>query len=390
MVVPFEITQAGYALSVFQHLSKTFERIIFLTFQKKIFSQLNQDALLLLAEGKGKKVSEILWHDLADSEELRNFSQQEVSNMGNRASASDREALCSGKKRLISYLIPARARMLYDELRVSPEFTRLGDLASVGIGYVTGANDYFHLSPQDLSFWEIPPEFVKRAVRRGASLVGLHYTSDDWEAGLESRNSGFLLHIEQDSPLTEGLERYLEVGEQSGVSATFKCRTRKPWYRVPHVVLPDAFLTYMSGVSPKLVANLADAVAPNSLHVVRIRPSAKLTAGGLATLWNNSLTALSAEIEGHALGGGMLKMEPREAREVLVPVAGNARLADLEHELDEICRTQGIRAARKQGDHAILRGMLGLSKRECSILEEGVDTLRCRRTTRAKRSTNAG
>jgi len=33
----------------------------------------------------------------------------------------------------------------------------------------------------------------------------------------------------------------------------------------------------------------------------------------LAALWQTLLTRLSAEIEGHALGGGMLKIEPSEA-----------------------------------------------------------------------------
>jgi hypothetical protein len=35
--------------------------------------------------------------------------------------------------------------------------------------------------------------------------------------------------------------------------------------------------------------------------------------------WETPFFQLSAEIEGHPLGGGMLKLEPREAGRLLVP-----------------------------------------------------------------------
>jgi hypothetical protein len=43
---------------------------------------------------------------------------------------------------------------------------------------------------------------------------------------------------------------------------------------------------------------------------------------GMASLlrrWDDPLTRLSCELEGHPLGGGMLKVEPREASRVLIP-----------------------------------------------------------------------
>ncbi len=52
MVIPFEIGHAAYALPILGHLSRTFGRIHFLTFRKKLFPDLSEDTLLLLAEGK--------------------------------------------------------------------------------------------------------------------------------------------------------------------------------------------------------------------------------------------------------------------------------------------------------------------------------------------------
>ncbi|MCL5884908.1 MAG: hypothetical protein M1377_06140, partial [Deltaproteobacteria bacterium] len=39
----------------------------------------------------------------------------------------------------------------------------------------------------------------------------------------------------------------------------------------------------------------------------------------VALFTQESITTLSCEIEGHPLGGGMLKIEPREAQRILLP-----------------------------------------------------------------------
>ena len=38
--------------------------------------------------------------------------------------------------------------------------------------------------------------------------------------------------------------------------------------------------------------------------------------------WKHLLVDLSCELEGHPLGGGMLKLEPREAANVRLPING--------------------------------------------------------------------
>jgi adenine-specific DNA-methyltransferase len=52
----------------------------------------------------------------------------------------------------------------------------LGQIADVGIGYVTGANAFFHVNEETIRQYEIPSRFLKRAVRRGRALQGLWYT----------------------------------------------------------------------------------------------------------------------------------------------------------------------------------------------------------------------
>jgi hypothetical protein len=148
---------------------------------------------------------------------------------------------------------------------------------------------------------------------------------------------------------------------------------------VPHVYQPDAFLSYMSGASPHLVANDAGAVAPNSLHVLRLHAGTPVRGAAVATLWQTSLARLSVEIEGHALGGGMLKLEPTEAERVLVPWPGADGLEELAGELDALARQRGGEAAQDRADDAILRRGLGLTRAEVATLRAAASALRSRR-----------
>ncbi|MCK4340630.1 MAG: N-6 DNA methylase [Phycisphaerae bacterium] len=383
MVLPMELMQAAYALPVLQHLSSIFHRLTLLTFKRKLFPDLNEDTLLLLAEGKAEGPAAILWRDLASAGALASLRRRgTIPLRGTRR--VDAEKLTSGRQKLVEYFVPALARDLYDELRKHHWTNRLGDLADVGIGYVTGCNNYFHLTPQAVADWSIPQRFLRRAIIKSRALRGLRFTTDDWEDAVSKDHARLLLAIRSDSQLPRTVQKYIEFGEQKGVPKAYKCRSRSPWYRVPHVYQPDALLTYMSGSTPRLVANDAEAVAPNNLHVVRIHPDVHITGDGLGALWCTSLCRFSAEIEGHALGGGMLKLEPTEAQRVVVPSypANYEALRNLATELDSLQRSGAADTALDLADTMILRVGLGLSKKECRVLRDAADLLRRRRYAR--------
>ena len=115
------------------------------------------------------------------------------------------------------------------------------------------------------------------------------------------------------------MDRYLESSEGQRTRNSYKCRHRKPWYSVPDVHIPEFFLTYLSGRHVGLVRNQAGITCTNALHYVRLRVGRSAT--DLAQAWQSPFTQLSCEIEGHPLGGGVLKLEPREAGAVLLSSA---------------------------------------------------------------------
>lgn len=194
---------------------------------------------------------------------------------------------------------------------------RFGELATVGIGYVSGANDFFHLRPSAANNFAIPHQFLHPTVRNGRALTSSRLTKAMVERWKRQDEPILLLKIPKQTELPRAVKRYLEMEAAQVARTAYKCRMRDPWYSVPDVQVPDFFLTYMSGVEPELVRNDAGCTCTNSLHAVRIRNGSEAT-NNLAS-WGSKFVQLSCEIEGHPLGGGMLKMEPREAARIVLP-----------------------------------------------------------------------
>ena len=371
MVVPAEIGHAAYARPVLEHLRKSFRSVSIASFRKKLFPDLNEDTFLILADGKGEGPGKFLHRDFANSGELARFHQS------SRRTVPQFEPVTADMARqgmrFSELFLPSEIRDLYRELKSNAQVQELGQIADVGIGYVTGANDFFHLSPDEAHLWGIPDTFLRPAMRSGRGFRGVRVTRDDWSAS----DPSFLLQLSAEQEHSPAIRRYLVEGARLGVPLAYKCRKRDPWYRVPHVYQADAFLTYMSGVAPRMVANDMGAVAPNTLHVLRMRPEAPVNATSLAALWLTSLSRISAEIEGHSLGGGMLKLEPTEAGRVLIP--GTLMDAGLAGELDQLLRAGRDADANSLVDDVVLRGGLGLSQLDCERLRQGAALLRERR-----------
>lgn len=378
MVVPMELGHAGYAQPVLRYLTQAFRRITLLSFQRPLFPDLSQDTMLVLAEGMGETFERLELRDLNSVEALKDLTVPV-----NEPQVLDHTALAEGRDRLITSFIDPRARDLYRLLAANPGVARLGDLADVGIGYVSGGNSFFHLSPESAKAWGLPASVLARTVYRGRAFPGIRFTPHDWQQAAENGQAGYLFLVGKQQRFGQRARAYIKHGEEAGVNEAYKCRVRTPWYSVPNAYMPDAYLTYMSGLRPTLVANDAKAYAPNTLHVIRLKEDHPLSGDALAVLWQSSLTGLSAEIEGHAMGGGMLKLEPTEAQSVILPLPGVA-LEDLAREVDELLRAGRREDVRERVDTVLLRDTLGLSDADIELLRGATAQLLTRRYYRGR------
>jgi len=362
MVVPAELGHAQYARQVLHFLLRKFGRIQVRIFREKLFPELSEDTALLLCEEFENPCS---WLSVAI---LKNIEQCEAERSIEHP--VDIEAIRTGRVKLSHYLLSPRARHLYEYLAKEKQVVALGAAADVGIGYVTGHNDFFHLSSEECRRWRISKSFLRPAVLSLAGAKGAVIRRTDWRDLAQEGKKCYLFCVPatDEETLPRSVRQYLKHGRTLEVPERFKCRVREVWYSVPHVRVADAFLSYMSGQGPRLVGNGAVLVAPNTLHLVRFDKG--WNAWSFITGWHSSLTKLSCELEGHALGGGMLKLEPSEAEEVLVALPFPGESKRLAKEVDGLIRKSEEEAATDLVDRRVLRRRLGLSATECLVLRE--------------------
>jgi predicted RNA methylase len=327
-VVPAEIGHAAYAVPLMEALCRSFERVTVIAIRDKIFPALSEDAWILYADGYGGSTETVQLVPLDRFDPCA-----EVPAGG---PAVPLVSLRQVRGRLRRWLLPADVLAAYERLERSPHARRLGALARVSIGYVSGANNFFHLRPSSARRARIDERYLVPAVRRGGSLpAAATLTKRQVARWIADDEPVLLLRIRRDEKeLPSAVRRYLNSEAGQEAREAYKCRVRCPWWSVPDVSIPDGFLAYMSGETPALVRNGAAATATNSVHVVTMREGMPFAA--IQNVFNSPLTRLSCEIEGHPLGGGMLKLEPREAQRLLLSTSAidgqvAAVAPDLEH-----------------------------------------------------------
>ena len=310
-LVPAEIGHAPYAAPLLSFLAGRFDTVRVVAIRRKIFPELSEDVWVLYADGYGG-ATDALTLAAADS-----FDSGCGDAPGVRLPLAEwRRWRC----RLRPLLLPERIAAEYRRLLAEPAVRTLGDFAKAGIGYVSGDNDFFHLRPSEARKWEIPDSDLTPTVRRGRDLRDGPITSDTVCRWRRDDRPNFLLRLSARDTLRPAVRRYLESEDGRRARGRYKCRVRNPWYAVPGVAAPDFFLSCMSSGRPPLVENRAGCACTNAVHAVRLRNGAAPET--LRRRWNSPLTALSCEIEGHPLGGGVLKLEPREALRVAVAPRG--------------------------------------------------------------------
>jgi adenine-specific DNA-methyltransferase len=309
-VVPAEIGHAPYSAPLIEYLASHFAVLHVVAIRDKVFPSLSEDCWLLYTEGFGQR-----------TEEIRFSALPSFRSMPAPPSKFSRVPLAAWRttwgRRLRAFLLPQTARDLYGEVVEHAATRRFGELANIGIGYVSGANDFFHLRPSDAARLRIPKQLLHSTVRNGRALPYQRLTSATVSKWHRDDDQVLLLRLPKKGQVPASVARYLDSESGHIARKAYKCRVRDPWYSVPDVQVPDFFLSYMSGLEANLVRNEAECTCTNSVHSVRVREGVNVST--LLDVWASPLVKLSTELEGHPLGGGMLKLEPREAAQIVLP-----------------------------------------------------------------------
>ncbi|MCA9715087.1 MAG: SAM-dependent DNA methyltransferase [Myxococcales bacterium] len=383
LVLPAVLLTVNYAAPVRRFLVERFGRVQLVMFRERVFPGVLEEVVLLLAEGKGPTRELEVVH-LGDAGDLNPRALARATRLPLERQAGDKWTQA---------LLPGGALTRYRDAIAEAGFTTLGELCELELGIVTGNNKFFTLTQDEVRARKLPERDLLRISPAGSRhLRGLSYTRRARDRQTEEGRRTFLFYPSPgDKTPSRAARRYIVEGEAEGVHTAYKCRVRAPWWRVPLVRAPDLIFTYMSGDAPRLVSNAARAHVLNSVHgvVLRDRDAVSRARALLPVATLNSLTLLGAELLGRSYGGGILKVEPGEARQLPVPPL--AALAAAEDALMSI--KPGVSAALRRGaledavarvDEVLLVSALGLPAAAARELNAAWRELKGRRAARSK------
>lgn len=308
LVLPAELLSVNYAAAVRKFLFDRFASVELVMFDEQVFPGAEADVVLLLADGFDAGPS-----GHAVIHRARNADSLDAELVQRHWSPSD------PSDKWVSGLIGQRPVEVLHGLQAAGQFDVLERWGETTLGMVTGNNGYFALSPERVAELGLDDgDLLTLSPPGSAHLRGLALSAQQLGAlGAEGR----AVHLFRpgDRP-SSAARRYIAAGQAAGVHLAYKCRVRTPWYRVPLLAPADLLLTCMNADTPRLVTNRAHAHHLNSVHGVYLRAEhAALGRDLLPLAALNSVTVLHAEMVGRAYGGGVLKIEPREADRWLVP-----------------------------------------------------------------------
>lgn len=375
MVLPAELLQVGYAGELRNRLASQFSHIIIVGFRKLVFPEIQQEVILLLAEGKrdvSLLESDIHTIEFEDGQSL--FNSENLDDAVNHIPSKHSR---SGMKWTGLFLSKDSFYAL-DDAEKSKLVIPFGKLAQVDIGVVTGRNNFFLLSEsirQELSVEKLTLPVVGRT----SALKSIIFDESDFEK-YQSSESAYLLNLTniQESSFPAKLKEYILHGESEKVHEGYKCRVRKRWFDVPSIYVPNAFMFRQIHKYPLLVVNRVGATSTDTIHRVRFingtRPEK------LAAICFNSLTLAWAEVGGRSYGGGVLELEPREAEHLPVPYHGAINIDS--EKVDDLLRKGKDHQALDYVDSVVLNDYLGLSAATIRNIRNAWIELRERRTNR--------
>jgi adenine-specific DNA-methyltransferase len=376
MVLPAEILHVRHAEPLRTFLAARCARTLILDPEELWFEDTLQGVVLLLAEKKvapGESRGEVAVHAMP----LRKMVQEDPARWWQRAEYV-RNGATEGK--WMRLLLTAPERRLLEGLRGEDNCPTFAQIAQVDVGIVTGANKFFLVSDDVVERFELQ-RWARPMFGRSEHAEGLIYSESDHAANKSSGLPANFLWFD-DLPLSAFPERtreYLAAGEAEGLNGRFKCRVRRPWYRVPSVYATPVAMLKRCHHFPRLILNELGAFTTDTAY--RVKPDPGISPCGLVYSTLNSLTCLCAELEGRHYGGGVLELVPSEIERLLVPL-NPASLDDLKA-VDRAFRAASEHDALLRAQDERLLTRIGLSRQDALGLHAAWDRLRRRRQRRS-------
>ncbi|HEU0153461.1 MAG TPA: N-6 DNA methylase [Arenimonas sp.] len=381
-VLPISFMTAHYASSLRQTIFDSFRKVAVVTLTERVFVNegTEERTLIVLAEGYGEA------HDgnpntiscLESIDELKAFvfRLQSVGAMEIHGAASHG-------------MVPGSAGDLLTSLELEQGVKRVGELADVQIGTVSGDSKFFIKNAEEWKAAGVSRLHLRYVVPRSRWLDGLMLGEADKR--LHERSGVPCLALDPPSnPRAKALLRYLKTYAKGAIATNSTFSKRPHWYRFLDEKVPDALFVFMTHLGPRLVINSAKANSTNSLYRIYFNPGQKKQVKLLAISLQTTFTQLAAERLGRILGSGGLKLEPSEVKRlpVLLPEKSNDEVREAFAAIDKLVRQGDVEAARKLAD-AFVFSAEERFKEALPLLGASLETARRRRIRSRQEGGNA-
>ena len=197
-------------------------------------------------------------------------------------------------------------------------YVELGELFDIHRGQVTGKNAAWIATPETASL--IPDRFLFPCVTDGKEIFDLH-----GEVLRTARTLRRVIDLPADlgsvkNAEREAIYRFLALAKNMGAAAGYIASHRRAWWRVGLRDSPSIIMTYMGRRAPRFVVNGCYARLLNIAH--GLYPKARLSRSQLLSIvrWLNANGTVRV---GRTYSGGLIKVEPGDARRIRVPDPGS-------------------------------------------------------------------
>ena len=314
VILPAEFLNANFGEEIKERLLRAIRPAgiaIFAPSLNVFADALTTSAIVLLDRGRALKAP--IWAKLAESvEDAEDFVQRLLAGRVSAAGKGliDLAALNPRDKWLNLLLNGATER---EPVRFAK---RVGDYFDCRRGIATGANDFFCLSSAEMREHHLTESHVEPCITKATDAGGLVFTRAKFDALVSRDRRCFLLNPSRNG---QNLTRYLELGEQQGISKRHLPSHRPVWYLPENRAVADIWAAVFSRESVKFILNTSGAKNLTCFHGLYAKPGNRLLAPLLTLFLNSSLGREAFSQVNRFYGDGLNKLEPRDVEDMPCP-----------------------------------------------------------------------
>jgi adenine-specific DNA-methyltransferase len=329
VILPAEFLNANFGEEIKERLLRAIQPVGIAIFPPSLSlfaDALTTSAIVLLEKGRAPKAP--IWARLAESVEdttafVEGLLAGRISAVG--SGLIDLTAL-NPKDKWLNLLLNGATE------RVPVRFAkRVGDYFHCRRGIATGANDFFCLSRAEMREHHLTETHVEPCITKAADADGLVFTSDKFEVLVTRNRKCFLLNPSRNG---QNLARYLEIGEQRGITKRHLPSHRPVWYIPENRAVADIWSAVFSRESVKFIQNTSRAKNLTCFHGLYAKPGCEFLPPLMTLFLNSSDGRRSFSQVNRFYGDGLNKLEPRDVEDMPCPVMPKLSRA----EADELTR----------------------------------------------------